>query len=370
MNRKSQDTPCTFDLPASRPVSPAELRAFRARMREAFDGGGSPHVTSVQVRFLLQEPQFLKLVTDCYRAEGGREFDTLTPEPQEVVARTIAAMYLKRAEGGLGSLLPSTGIPAARITGAEKAQIVHAAANPRQGWCQPPLFAGDWTELDAQDAAAALLMLSNSLGLGSQRIPVAIAINADKARTCPLACYPDALAIEIQGYGAGGRPGVMAFIARSSFVTIGDGGSAGIHDLNDACPPVLDTPQARLAYMRLFLNWVRAGEGRFQAVESGDEADHRLADPKDRARMREAARPLREYMVDPDGGWRFETAVLYGDGLYFADFLLTAQGMVEMVGEAPFPSKAAPPLAIQPEIVDGPLFTLGETAVSQRKESA
>ena len=365
-----RDSPCTFDLPVSRPVSPAEMRAFRARMREAFDGGGSPHVTSVQVRALLLEPLFLKLVSDCYRAEAGRDFASLMPEPQEVVARTIAAMYIKRATGGFRAILAGTGEPSARVTGAEKAQIVHVAAHPRQGWSQPPLFHGDWTELGAEDAAAALLMLSNSLGLGSARVPVAIAVNADLARTCPLPCYPDAVAIEIQGYGAGGRPGVMAFIARPSFVTVGDGASAPIHELNDASPPVFDTPEARLAYMRLFLNWVRAGEGRFQAVEVGDEADHRLDCAAGRAAMRAAARPLREFMGDAESGWRFEGAVLYGDGLYLAEFVLNAQGIVEMVDDRRFPSGHAPALAIRPEVPVGPLFTVGEIGPQPRKESA
>lgn len=238
----------------------------------------------------------------------------------------------------------------------EKAQLLHATSRPRAPWTLPPLLPGDWTELEGADAAALLTLVSQSLRLGSARIPIAVALNADRVRFRDLACYPQGMLVELQGYGAGGLAGTAGFIVHPDLIRAsGDGTSAAIFDVNDRYPPALDTAEGRRDYMLLFMNWVRAEEGRFQPLETGAEIRHRADTPETLAKAVSLARPITERRPLPEGGWAFDMRLVYGVGLFDARLTLSPRGEVEMVEDKPL----ADGLSLRGEVIDGPLMRLG-----------
>lgn len=242
------------------------------------------------------------------------------------------------------------------LTSEETAQVAHAVGHPRAPWVLPPLLPGAWTELTGADAAALLTLVSQSLRLGAARIPFAVALNADRVRFRDLACYPQGMLVELQGYGAGGLAGIASLIVHPDIVrALEDGTSAAIFDVNDRHSPALDTAEGRRDYMLLFMNWVRSEEGRFQPLESGAEIRHRAETSETLAKAVSYARAITERSRLPGGGWAFDMRLVYGVGLFDARLTLSPRGEVEMVEDEPL----ADGLSLRGEVIDGPLMRLG-----------
>lgn len=267
---------------------------------------------------------------------------------------------LRDAEDAAGSRTEAVGGDVDRepiaLTAEEKSQLFHATSRPRAPWAVPPLLPGSWTELEGRDAAALLALVSQSIRLGAARTPLALAVNADRVRFRDLACYPDGMVVEMQGYGVGGLAGTASLIVHPDLIRGGEAGtSAAIFDTNDRYPPALETAEGRRDYMLLFMNWVRAEEGRFQPLETGAEIRHRVEAPEDLAKAVSLARPITEAGGLADGGWRFDMRLVYGVGIFDAGLTLSPRGEVEMVEDEPL----ADGLTLRGEVFEGALMRLG-----------
>ncbi|MGA0543976.1 hypothetical protein ACO2Q1_01740 [Brevundimonas sp. VNH65] len=320
------------------------LSPYLAACDRVQQGAPIRRVASTQIDRLLAHSEFRAIAARTFELATARGFDTLSEEPQQAWAGNIAAVWMDRH-----------GPPAFDLTSEQDEALAYAVSHPRGPWRLPPLLAGEWTELGPDDALAVMRVVGAAVRLGQTETPVVLHHYCDRVRTRSLACHGGLLAVEIQGYGAGGEPGIISAIVLADGVFIADGTSAPIHNLNDRFGAGLDTPEARRDYALLFLNWVRANDGRFQPLETAHDVDHRLAEPAwARDHLGPLAAPLTELGALPNGGWRLRTPVVHGGGVFIADFQLSPDGQMEMVDD----QMLLPSAPIRAEVMDGLLVRL------------
>ena len=122
-----------------------------------------------------------------------------------------------------------------------------------------------------------------------------------------------------------------------------NGESAPIHDINEA--ESLELTKATAAdYVRFFFYFLRADEGAFVLIESGeeiapaDESGDRSDGDGGVLTLEEArckARPVRIRKHGKDGGWATDLTVAYGGVLYAATVVVEPGGIVEMADDDP-----------------------------------
>lgn len=315
------------------------LRNIR-RISDSMTGGGS----CKGLDELMQDEGFLSVARRTCALSMRREFDSLTPEVQWSWAGMSAEVW--RAERALA------GTP---LTAEEQQAVRHAAARPRMDWARTPGVAGDWRELAPDEAADFLILASAACRFGAEQTPLALAWWCDRVRVRDMACHGGALLAEVQGYAAGGRPGLASLYMTSRSITAGDGQSVWIHDLNDREPPRLHSEQACTDYLRLFLNQVRNEGKRFESVETEAELLQRARDPEALSRLiAPHVRPIERTGTGEDGFVNLEATVCYGDALFTAVFQLTPTGLIEMIDD----HELMTDLPILPEVMDGPLVMI------------
>lgn len=110
-----------------------------------------------------------------------------------------------------------------------------------------------------------------------------------------------------------------------------DGSSVPIHDAN-ALEPVDLSEDNILDYLHFFCRFVQGDEGPFQLVRDARElAALRDIDDNDYAELAGLVRPPSLYGRGQDGSFLCEGCVLYGDGLFRAQFAVAPHGTVEML---------------------------------------
>lgn len=145
-----------------------------------------------------------------------------------------------------------------------------------------------------------------------------------------------------------------------------NGSSDPMHETNEA--ESLHLPQAAVAdYVRFFFYFLRADEGAFVLIESGDEIG--AADGADESSdgdtgtltleaARAAARPLKTKGLDEAERWLLDATVAYGGGLFNASLAVEPDGNVEMTDDDPIGLLGdlvvpeAPALALEARIAD------------------
>lgn len=136
------------------------------------------------------------------------------------------------------------------------------------------------------------------------------------------------------------------FIQRDGELYRLNGTSPPIHEVN-AKNSLRLTEAVVGDYLRFFCFFVRGEDGPFLICE--DPADPLI--PTDAPGIAEYAEPPRLFGVDEEGKFRLSATVLYGDGLFTADFLVDPTGMVRMVNDdkvmSDLPSKISAPLVLE-----------------------
>jgi len=292
---------------------------------------------------LMQDEGFMSVARRVQKLKG-RDFDSLPPEVQQVCCSWLVVVWRAQHE--------RAGTP---LTTEEQQAVRHAAAHPRMDWVRPPCVAGAWRELAPDEAADFLIVASAACRIGAERTPLALAYYCDRVRVRNMACHGEAVMAEVQGYAAGGRPGLATLYMTSRSTVAGDGGSAWIHDLNDREPPRLHDEEACTDYLRLFLNQVRNEGKRFEPVETEAELLVRARDPEALSRLiAPHVRPIERVGTNEDGFFILEATVSYGDALFTATFQLTPTGLIEMIDDHELMSD----LPILPEDMDGPFVMI------------
>lgn len=268
------------------------------------------------------DPVFHAAAQDAYRIVVGRELDDLPAMAAAVWSGKLALAWLK---------VRDTGQP---LTRDEAARIRQALDQPQGSWSRAPLLAGDWRDLDPDTGASVLRLIGVHHRVGANRTPLPLAAFCDRVRSRPLVCFDGAMLIETQGRLTGGVTGIAAFVLTGEQVVAVDGGSAWIHDLNDVSGSHLRTPEARLDYVRLFMNSVRHDGELFQPLEAVEALAHRVVRPETLGDLLGSyARPITPAGFDEEGRWLFALTVCYRQALFEAKLALTPDGILEMVGD-------------------------------------
>lgn len=268
------------------------------------------------------DPVFHAAAQDAYRIVVGRELEDLPPMATAVWSGKLALAWLK---------VRDTGQP---LTTVEAAGIRQALDQPQTSWSRAPLLAGDWRDLDPDTGASVLRLIGVHHRVGTQRTPLPLAAFCDRVRSRPLACFDGAMLIETQGRLTGGVTGIAAFVVTGDQVVAVDGSSAWIHDLNDLAGSHLQSPEARLDYVRLFMNSVRHEGELFQPLEAVEALSHRVVRPEAlRELLEPRARPITPAGFDEEGRWLFALTVCYRQAVFETRLALTPDGILEMVGD-------------------------------------
>jgi hypothetical protein len=320
----------------------AELLPYLRRIRrisESMTGGGSYKGLDE----LMQDEGFLSVARRIQKL-NGRDFDALPQEVKQAFCSMLSEVWREeRARAGTP------------LTAVEQQAVRHATAHPRMAWARPPCVAGEWRELAPEAAADFLIVASAACRFGAEKTTLALAYYCDRVRVRDMACHGEAVMAEVQGYAAGGRPGLATLYMTPRSTVAGDGGSAWIHDLNDREQPRLHSEAACTDYLRLFLNQVRNEGKRFEPVETETELLARARDPEALSRLISPhVRPIERVGTNDDGFFILRATVCYGDALFTAFFQLTPTGLIEMIDD----HELMTGLPILPEDMDGPFVMI------------
>lgn len=214
---------------------------------------------------------------------------------------------------------------------------VELALDPKPDWHLPPPFAGDWADLDATAASAAV----NRVRAAFPRPWGEGVIEGVRAvRRMVMSCYRGFDAVEVL-FRFGDRAPISQVALLGPQVAFWvTGVSNGLHQLNamqaEDGRPHLDISDERRAmeYLRFFCSSVHGDEGPFRIVEDITTFN---------AHMQEGSR----YDISPDAfqfegltrvedesdetAWLTEVPVLYSNAFFRSSFKIKRSGMVEMV---------------------------------------
>lgn len=228
----------------------------------------------------------------------------------------------------------SLAIPIGNMTPTQIEQLKFALSEPRSSqWPLQPVLPGNWQDLTGELALNTVIAVSDWLEETQDVRCLGIEWSVDRVRSRPLLCYEDAVLVEMGGYAGFGRSGLINVIVHDDGMTVLNGTSARIHELNDELPPLLGETENRLEYLNLFMNWVHADNGRFQPVGSREDLERRL---RPGSALPDSEIPVsgfseRHPPENSDVIAHFAGTVLYGNALFRAVMAVRPQGFVEMV---------------------------------------
>lgn len=268
------------------------------------------------------DPVFAAAAEDAYRIVTGRELTDLPGMVSAVWSGKLAMAWLRARDEGWP------------LTKVEADAVAEAVRHPREPWCGAPGVTGDWTDLEPEAAAEVLRLIGAHHRVGPARSPFPVAGFCDRVRTLSLRCHGGVMLIETQGRVGGGAVGIATFLLTEDKVLAVDGGSAWIHNLNDAVGFHLGDDGARLDYVRLFMNCVRYEGERFQPVEAYEALAHRATDSD---ALRDLcvghARLIEPAGFDAEGRWLFLAVLCYRQAFIAAGLALTPDGQLEMIDD-------------------------------------
>lgn len=195
-------------------------------------------------------------------------------------------------------------------------------------WCARPVIAGDWRELEGEEAKAMGAEIRSAAF--DRRGALIREERVERLRAMPIACYPGAGLVEAQ-VRIGDDTALSNHLHGPWGVVTLDGGSAVIHDLNEDGALSLETEAEARAYHALFCNTVRGDDGRFHTLTDPNELLWYAA-PDDAVF---AAITIGVRVDRVEGGWTIEGPIAYAGNLFVARFELKRDGMIEMVDDHP-----------------------------------
>jgi hypothetical protein len=207
-------------------------------------------------------------------------------------------------------------------------------------WRLDPLLPGAWRAVSASEQARILAELRNHAPQHASIIQ-----RIARLRALELPFYRDAALYEGEIDKGRGHAGLFTFIRHSGGITLLDGTSPPIHELNRTAPLLLDTRQQATAYLRFFCAAIQGDAGTFKIVERPTDLDWSTEAPT--TMRREAETALQPLAISRGSGnaWRAEATILYSDTLFVASFLVNGDGAVNMIDDrsesGPLPVKTA-----------------------------
>lgn len=250
----------------------------------------SPYDADVEAQIAETAKQCDELLRHQREGKGAQ------PELKELKARLDASrsflMYEYRAQGAL------------RVAPVSQTFLAH------------PLIGGCWRTLSDGDLRAT----SASFGLRESE--------STRGRVLPLEFYGATL-VEIEVNTALGI-GAAARVVRGAAVSVVNGKSAWIHDLNEEICLRLPSPEMAAKYLSFFVSVIQGDEGRFEIIQHAGELRWADATPvKLRADVAISIRPLVVFAGE-GGHWTASATTRFGDTLSYSIFRVKPSGEVEM----------------------------------------
>lgn len=242
------------------------------------------------------------------------------------------------------------------MTAAQIEQLRYSLSQPRYAdWPAAPIVPGEWRDLSGDLALSTVISICEWLENERDIRNLAAHWSIDRIRVRPLTCYEDSHLVELGGHAGYGRPGLMNVVLHEDGMTLLNGMSIVIHDLNDELPPLLETAAQQLEYLQLFMNWVHGDEGRFQPVGSEAALRTRLL-PEAQVSLKLPALSAFEPAPPPgevDALAFFSGTVLYGASLFRSVMAVRKGGFVEMIDDEVLMTD----LPVREESLVGPMIT-------------
>ncbi len=198
-------------------------------------------------------------------------------------------------------------------------------------WAAAELLPGAWTVLEGEERSSELVRF------GAEEVSTRLrreGWDLERVRTLPVSFYDHAALYEIELRREEER-GVFAYLRTGGQTTAIDGKSPQIHALNADGLLRIGSIRQAVEYLRFFVGALEGDGGRFQIVEEAD--DLLWTDPSPNASARDSvAGKLRLLDLFEDGGdWVGSGTVVFGSGVYDADFEVLETGMVNMLNDTP-----------------------------------
>jgi TPR repeat protein len=200
-----------------------------------------------------------------------------------------------------------------------------------RAWAAAPLMPGAWTSLEGEARSSELERFA------AEDISARLegeGWDLERVRTLPVSFYEDAALYEIELRREDER-GVFAYLRTTGRTTAIDGKSPQIHALSSDGLLRIGSIRQAVAYLRFFVGAL-AGDGkRFQIVE--EVGDLFWIDPSSNGSARDSvAGKLRLLDIfEDEGDWIGSGTVVYGSGVYDADFEVLETGIVNMLNDTP-----------------------------------
>jgi hypothetical protein len=199
----------------------------------------------------------------------------------------------------------------------------------------PPLVPGDWRDVPVADVEPLvgrfwMAWSEQRGGHGLGALEGMGVVRLEAARVLRLACYPRHLLVEVTGADDDG-PVAAAALYGPDGLSVLTGESRVLHELNDLGWLELGDVRAVADYFRLFVSVVHAATGRFELIE--DEAALRAAGLA--GDVPEEALPGPALVVAEGEAFQVSGLIRYGAWLFRADFQVTRDGLVTMLGDEP-----------------------------------
>lgn len=320
-----------------------EILPYLRQLRSLEHSSEIPALSSSALDLAMADPEFQALSEDAFQAKFGRELKDSHELTQIHWTRRLAGIWLQRSLG------------AVPLDQGDVEHIRHALAHPRHDWCRAPLVGGKWTDLQTENATAVLCLVSAYNRAGPSGTPFALAWFCDRVRSRALKCFGGkAILVETQGQPEGGTCGIASFVITDHGASLVSGVSDWLHDLNAQVGPHLNDAEARLDYLRLFLNCVRNDGERFQPLEGPGDLDDRTEDENARNLCAAHARPIAAEGFDEEGRWLYRAVVLYAGTLFSSAIAMSPDGQLEMIED----TVIAEEIAVPRERMIGPFVVL------------
>ena len=268
-------------------------------------------ITSLLVDHGARLPVFTRV-----RAESGRS----------TAETTDASLYLQRLEGD-----------------ELRSEIQTQLREPLEVWPVPPLIShpDHWRAQTGERALAYTLKLAAHVE--EEKLWLNIGpITA--VRTLPLLCYANGELVELLTETFDGKPALLAFIIADSGMRLLNGTSPPLHSLNVSDPPIdLSEPENVIQFLRLYCVAVQGDNGPFQLVDSMQDVPWSDSMPVFRRdSLSSSIRRMSEAKFDDAADtWLVNATVLYGNGLFHAEFKVFKSGYVEMTDDDPIAADIA-----------------------------
>lgn len=197
----------------------------------------------------------------------------------------------------------------------------------------PPLITGNWETLDKRVSQNLLVQLVNNAPADWK----GVARRITKLRVKRLLFYPGATLCEgLVPAADSNKDATITFIAfQNGKVTLLNGTSSPIHELNKKVPLAIDTKERAEDYLRFFFSSVYGDDGSFRIVEGEQNISWaQNATTADSQKVVNHLQPLLTTKLK-DRRWKGTATVQYGNAIFNVVIYAKPTGEVEMADDTP-----------------------------------